>query len=203
MTLHGDMLLKAIGIGRMATLIPQIADPLASPAKGRILAILLPSLQLLALVGVLDDALEEYVNSTKLPWPAKRKRDLYNRIAVVAAHVPSVDEAALQELRKLRNAIAHTTDLGSELPISWQQVELAAAAIAAAFVGMGFLGEPPDVEAHYSRDVKTYLAELGPSGERLDYTHRLWAQVDGQVLVEYTDSDLRGPPTRHSPGEST
>lgn len=188
-----EELLVAISWARISKIIPAIPDPSQSPAKGALLGMLLPSVHLLALASVLDEALECYVEVKSIPWPESTRRDLYNRIEVVANNLASLDRSRLQELRKQRNRVAHTATLG-ESSITWAQLEDETLALLTAFVALGVLDKVPNIQAFFERNPTIYDEELGPDGELVRHEFVVGSKVDGQVCITYEHTIAYFPP---------
>ena len=188
--------LRCVGLARIARMIPGIADPLPSPVKGALLNASLPSVHLLAVVAVLDDALSDFIEAAGLPWPPKTKRDLHNRICLAATAVPGINEDRLQEIRELRNSVAHPKP-GEGLPVvDWSSLDSAIAAIGDALVAMKRMDKVPDVRAGYEHTPTLFLNELGPNGELMRHKHRVFATRDGREFLEYISEIAYSPPGR-------
>jgi len=69
MTDWENSLCRAIALGRITQIIPNIRDPLQSPVKDGLFGLMLPGLHLLTIVSVLDEALADYVEIQEVPWP--------------------------------------------------------------------------------------------------------------------------------------
>jgi hypothetical protein len=179
-------------------MIPNIVDPLPSPVKGALLNASLPSVHLLAVVSVLDEALSEYIESAGLAWPPKMKRDLYNRINLAATAVPGINVDQLQEIRELRNSVAHPKPGESSPIVDWSRLDSAIDAIGGALVAMKHMGRIPDVRAGYQRTPTLYPKELGPNGERVRHRHRVFATRNGQEFLEFVSEIAYSPPGRRA-----
>jgi hypothetical protein len=175
-------------------MIPNIADPLPSPVKGALLNASLPSVHLLAVVAILDDALSDYIESAELPWPPKTRRDLCNRIKVVAAALPGIDAVRLQEVRHIRNSVAHPRTGESAETVDWACLDSVIETVGTALVAMKCMNSVPDVRAGYERTPTLYPKELGPNGERVRHKHRVVATRDGREFLEYVTEVSYGPP---------
>jgi hypothetical protein len=175
-------------------MIPSIADPLPSPVKGAFLDASLPAVYLLAIVAVLDDALSDYIYANGIVWPPRKRRDLCNRIDVVAGAVPAIDAARLHEVRQLRNSVAHPAPGESAAAANWDRLDSVIEIVGKALVAMGFLGRVPHVRAGYERTPTLFPKELGPEGERVRHRHRIFATVDGQEFLEYLTEITYRPP---------
>jgi hypothetical protein len=194
MTEIAASLYKAIGMARIGEAIPNIADPLASPVKGALLGLMLPSLHLLTVVSVLDDGLSAYIEDKSVPWPPKTRRDLCNRIDVVARVVPTIPKARLHQIRELRNSIAHSLGPPQDRTVTWAALDGAIADIAVAFVAMGVIDAVPGIVAYYERKPTLFLDDLGPSGERMRHAHHIEARLNETVILEYSTEVSYYPP---------
>ena len=187
-------LYKAIGLARIAKLIPTVHDPSESPVKGALLGLMLPSLHLLTLVSVLDEALCEYIEIKNIPWPSGKRWDLCNRLDVVSNFLPGLNADRLHQIRKVRNSIAHSGQTSRDQPITWTILDDAIVEIAQSFVVMGLIESSPKIVAFYERNPALFLDELGPSGERIRHTHRVGAKVNDEVFLEYSSEIAYFPP---------
>jgi hypothetical protein len=160
-----------------------------------LLGFLLPSLHLLAVVGVLDEALTDYIEVKGIAWPKKRKPDLFNRITAVAAAVTSLDAPPLQSIREARNRVAHAVDPVPQQPLTWLELEVAMKVVSEAFVTLGYLTTSPVIAGFLERDPTLFLDELGPSGERVRHKFRVGARVNGEDFLEFSTEILYFPPT--------
>ena len=158
-------LYKAIGLARIAKLIPTVHDPSESHVKGALLGLMLPSLHLLTLVSVLDEALCEYIEIKNIPWPSGKRWDLCNRLDVVSNFLPGLNADRLHQIRKVRNSIAHSGQIGRNQAITWTILDDAIVEIAQSFVVMGLIESSPKIVAFYERNPALFLDELGPSDE--------------------------------------
>jgi hypothetical protein len=194
MTQLAQSLFTAIALARIARAIPNIPDPTASPVKGALLELMLPGLHLLSAVAVLDEALSDYVEVKNIPWPPKTKRDLFNRIDVVAKALAGLDAQRLHQVRELRNSIAHAR--GSQLygTLTWTALDDALVDVARAFVALGLIERIPKIVAFYERHPTLFLDDLGPSGERVRHQHRIGANIDDELLIEFSHEIAYFPP---------
>jgi len=198
MTQLAQSLFVTIGLARIARVIPNIADPTASPVKGALLELMLPGLHLLNAVAVLDEALADYVEVKSIPWPPKTKRDLFNRIDIVAKAVPDLDAQRLHQVRDLRNSIAHASDSQPSRPgrtLTWTALDDALVDIARVFVALGLIERIPSIVAFYERHPALFLDDLGPSGERMRHRHRVGAKIDDDVHIEFSHEIAYLPPS--------
>lgn len=189
-----DSLYTAIGMARIAKLIPTIHDPLQSPVKGQLLGHMLPGLHLITLVSVLDEALCEYIEIHNLPWPSEKRRDLCNRLDVVSTFVPCLNTSRLHQIRKIRNSIAHSSCISRDQAITWTMLDEAIENIAEGFVAMRIIESSPSIIAFYERKPTVFPDELGPSGERMRHVHLVGAKVNGEVFLEYSSEIVYFPP---------
>lgn len=187
-------LFQGIGLSRISQVIPQIPDASPSPVKGVLLGTMLPSLHYLAIVATLDEALTEYVKVNAVPWPNKTKRDLFNRINVVSRVVPTIDDVALQAIRKRRNQIAHEPDLVLSDPVSWDEMEEAIDCICRSIRDLGLIREIPQIAAFYQRVPELFPNELGPRGERIQHQFTVGAKLNDEVFLEFSHEVLYFPP---------
>lgn len=190
-----ESLFTAIGLARIARVVPSIPDPAASPVKGALLELMLPGLHLLNAVAVLDEALSDYVEVKNLPWPPKTRRDLFNRIEVVAKALPELDAQRLHRVRELRNSIAHRKDARLAQTLSWTALDDALMDIARAFVALRLIERIPNIVAFYERHPTLFLDDLGPNGERMRHRHRVGAKIDDDLLMELVHEIAYFPPS--------
>lgn len=179
---------------RIAKLIPTVHDPSQSPVKDALLGLMLPSLHLLTLVSVLDDALCEYIEIKNIPWPSEKRRDLCNRLDVVANFLPGLNVDRLHQIRKMRNSIAHSGHTSRDQAITWTMLDDAIVEIAQSFIVMGYMESSPKIVAFYERNPTLFLDELGASGERMRHAHRIGAKVNDAVFLEYSSEIAYFPP---------
>lgn len=184
MTKLGRALLRVIGFAKMMKIIPTIADPTQSPVKGALLGLTLPSTLILSLVAVLDDGLATYIDDSNLPWPPGKRRTLSSRIDVVSEHLTELNSARLQEIRKLRNAVAHAGEPGDG-QVKWDELERIADDIVESFVAMEFLETSPRLEVFYKRHSMLSPDELGPKGEIVRSRHLIGVKIGAVLLMEY------------------
>jgi hypothetical protein len=188
-------LFQGIGLSRISQVIPQIPDVSPSPVKGVLLGTMLPSLHYLAIVATLDEALTEYIEVNNVPWPNNTKRDLFNRINVVSRVVPTIDDIALQAIRKRRNRIAHEPDLILSDPVSWNELEEAIDHIYSSMRDLGLISEIPQIVAFYQRVPELFSNELGPQGERIRHQFTVGAKLNDDVFLEFSHDVLYFPPS--------
>lgn len=191
-----ESFLRCVGLARIARIILNIADPLPSPIKGALLNASLPMVYLLAVVAVLDEALSDYVETAGITWPARTKRDLCNRITVVAGAVSGINAARLHEIRELRNSVAHPKPGDPSSIVDWAGLDSAIESVGEALVAMQCIDRVPDVRAGYQRTPTLYPKELGPNGERVRHRHRVVATRDGREFLEYVSEIAYSPPGR-------
>lgn len=187
-------LVTAVGLARISQIIPQIPDGTPSPVKGALLRALLPSLHYLAIVGSLDETLAEYINVNSIPWPEKRKKDLFNRVDVVGDSVPGLDSAALHRIRERRNQIAHEPETIASAPVTWVELDSAIDLLLKTVQVLGLLHAVPDITAFHERQSEIFPTELGPNGERLVHKHVVGAKCDGVVIMEFAQDVAYFPP---------
>lgn len=187
-------LFTTIGLARIARVIPNIPDPTPSPVKGALLELLLPGLHLLNAVAILDEALSDHVEVTNIPWPPKTRRDLFNRLNVVAAAVPDLNAERLHSVRVLRNSVAHAGDPALQRTVSWAALDDALTEVAGAFVALGLIEHVPNIVAFYERHPTLFLDEVGPNGERMRHRHRVGAKADDDLLIEFGHEIAYFPP---------
>lgn len=180
-------LFKSIGLSRISRIIPQIPDVTPSPVKGALLGTMLPSLHYLAIVATLDEALEEYIDVSNIPWPNKTKRDLFNRIKVISGIVCRIDAVALQAIRERRNLIAHEPDSILSRPVIWDELDNAIGCVCRSMQELGLIGDTPQIVAFYERTPELFLNELGPSGERMRHKHIVGAKLNNEVFMEFSN----------------
>ena len=191
-----DAYLRCVGLARIARMIPGIADPLPSPVKGALLNASLPAVHLLAVVALLDDALSDYIDANGIVWPPKTRRDLCNRINVVAAVVPNIIADRLHAARELRNSVAHPPSGEASTVVDWVCLDSVMETVGQALVAMGTMDSVPDVRAGYERTPTLFLKELGPNGELMRHKHRVFAARDGREFLEYVTEIAYSPPGR-------
>lgn len=157
----GSTLFKNIGMARISKIIPQIPDVTPSPVKAGLLALTLPSLHYLAIVSTLDDGLADYIEAKGIPWPPKTKRDLYNRINVVARFVTTIDSAELHKIRERRNKIAHEPDSVFVCPLTWDELDIAITLICHTMKELDLIHDIPNITAFYKRTPQLFPDKLG------------------------------------------
>ena len=189
-----ETLYQSIAFARIAKIVPRVPDPLPSPVKGDLLNRMMPGVHLLTLVSVLDQALEDYVGEKRIAWPPKTKRDLFNRINVLADHVPALDTTRLHWLRELRNRIAHPTGISAHQSVTWSDIDVAIELATETMLALGLDECTRKVEAFFERTPTVYPDALGPNGERIRYSHRIGAMIDGKLFLEYGIEMLHFPP---------
>lgn len=186
-------LFKSIGISHIARIIPQIPDVTPSPVKGALLGMMLPSLHYLAIVGILDEALAEYLEVKNIPWPNKTKRDLFNRIKVVSGVVSRIDTIVLQMIRERRNVIAHEPDSILSRPVTWDELDIAISHVCRSIQELGLINDTPPIVAFYERIPELFPNELGPSGERIRHKYIVGAKLNDEVFMEFSQEILYFP----------
>jgi hypothetical protein len=194
MTQLTQSLFTAIGLARIARIIPNIPDPTPSPVKGALLGLMLPGLHLLNVVAVLDEALSDYVEAKNIPWPPKTRRDLFNRIDVVAKVVPGLNAECLHRIGEIRNSIAHASDSRLYRALPWADLDDTLVDIAGAFVALGLIERTLNIVAFYERHPTLFLDDLGPNGERMRHRHRVGANIDDDLLIEFSHEIAYFPP---------
>lgn len=187
-------LVSSIGLARISKIIPQIPDVGPSPVKGALTSLLLPSLHLLAIVGILDEGLAEYIDANNVAWPSKTKRDLFNRINVVSGVVPGVETALLQRIRERRNSIAHKPDLVLSAPVSWDELDKTIDCVCDTMKLLGMIREVPQIVAFHERTPELFPNEVGPNGERMRHKHTVGAKRAGEVILEFSHEIAYFPP---------
>ena len=190
-------LFRDIGLSRISQLIPRIPDVSPSPVKEALLGTLLPGLHYLQVVATLDDALDEYIDRTAIPWPSKAKRDLFNRISVVAGAVLTVDPGPLHRIRERRNEMAHEPERIFASPISWAELDDAIDCVCRTMKELGLICEVPQIVAFCDRTPQMFLRELGPEGERIRYEFTVGAKLNDEVFLESSFGVSYFPP-KHS-----
>ena len=178
MTPWAQTLFRAIGLARIARIIPNVPDPSPSPVKGALLELMLPGLHLLNVVSVLDDALSDYVEVNNIPWPANTNRNLFHRIDVVARTVPGIRSEHLHQIRELRNSVAHASETSPGQALTWAALDEALVEVAGAFIAMKLIDRVPQIVGFYERHPTLFVDDLGPEGERMRHRHRVGAKVD-------------------------
>lgn len=156
---------------------------------------MLPSFRYLDIVSVLDEALIEYIDFQKIPWPKKKKQDLYNRINVVSNYLSTLDAVQLQSIRERRNSVAHEPSLVLTNPITWDEYNLAVDCICFSMREMGFIKDIPNVTAFFQRNPTLFLEELGPDGEIIKHEFVVGAKLDEHVFMELKQAVSYFPPT--------
>lgn len=194
MTQSARCLYKAIGLARIAQIIPTIPDPASSPVKGALLGLMLPGVHFLNLVSVLDEALCDYLELKGIPWPPNTKPNLFNRINIVSKFVQELNAARLHQIREMRNSIAHSLDTSQDQAITWISLDEAIKVIAEAFLVMELIMSTPQIVAFYEREPTLFLDELGPNGERMRHKHRIGAKINDEVFLEYSNEISYFPP---------
>lgn len=187
-------LVKVVGLARLSQIIPQIPDGTPSLFKGALVEALLPSLHYLSIVGGLDETLTEYINVNSIPWPKKTKEDLFNRINVVTASVPSLDSGALHRVRERRNQISHEPETIASAPVTWVELDSAIDLVLKTVKALGLVRAVPDITAFRERKSEIFPNELGPNGERLRHKHIAGAKCDGVVIMEFAQDVAYFPP---------
>lgn len=188
-----NTLLKTVGISQMAYEVLRIPDDSAVPIKVRLLSMILTSQHYLAIVGVLDDTLKEYISTNNVSWPKSKKHDLKNRIDVVSGIIPTLNSTQLHSIRKRRNEIAHEPSIILTNPITWDEYTLAVDNIYLAISDMGFITEIPNIGSYWQRTPTHYLDELGPEGERIRFDYSIVTKNHEQVFMEYKQTVLYFP----------
>lgn len=176
---------RIVALAKVAMIIPVIPDPQSSPVKGELLSLVLPSIYILALISVLDEALDDYIEDNALNWPPKTKRDLHNRIELVSRHLPTIDGSALHKARRVRNEVAHEVDGLVGGKFSWDEVEECIDAISGAFTAMKVHSEMPEVSSFYERTPTLFLDEPGPNNERMIHRFVVGAKLNAENFLEY------------------
>lgn len=189
-----ETLFRVIGIARVSKVIPQIPDVAPSPVKGKLIALLLPSLHLLTIVGLLDEALTEYIDVNEVSWPAKTKRDLFNRINVISNIVPELEPTHLHQLRERRNFVAHDPGAFISNPVSWAELDSAIDCVCKSLKALGVIHEIPEIVPFFERTPQLFPDELGPSGERVRHKHVVGAKCDDKIILEFEFEILYLPP---------
>lgn len=200
MTQLTDSLFRTIAFARITEVIPSISDPSVSPVKGAFMALMLPSIHILNVVSVLDDALSEYIDLKNISWPSMTKRDLCNRIDVVSSVVPGINITGLHRVRKLRNAVAHPDGAAINQSVTWTALNEAFDIVLQTFLALGQIEATPNIVAFYEREPTLYLDALGPDGERMRQKHRIGAKLNDIVFLEYIHEINYFPPIIHDSG---
>lgn len=188
-------LFKSIGMACISKIISRVPDVTPSPVKGALLALTLPSLHYLTIVSILDEGLSEHIDSKKLPWPPKTKHDLFNRINVVAAAVPTINPDLLHEIRERRNKIAHEPDSVLSRPLTWEQLDQAITGVCQTIKELGLIGTVPRIDAFFERTPQLFPNELGPNGERIRHSFLIGAKLNDEVFISFTHDISYFPPT--------
>jgi hypothetical protein len=176
---------KTIGMARITKMLPNIPDPMQSPVKGALLEFILPGVHLISVVSVLDDALSKYIEDNGIPWPAKTKQDLFNRIEVVSKAVLKMPVERLHRIRIMRNSVAHSPDITNET-VTWSLLDDAMKDIAETFVILGLIPSIPDIVTFFEREPTLFLDDLAPNGERMRHLYRIGAKVNETIFLEYS-----------------
>ena len=142
----------------------------------------------------MDEALSDYIEDKGIPWPAKTKRDLFNRINVVSKFVPTLPTVRLHRIREMRNCIAHSLGAAQDQTVTWAWLDDAMTGIAEAFAAMELIESTPEIVAFYERKPTLFLDELGPSGERMRHAHHIGARMNDAILLEYSSEIAYFPP---------
>lgn len=188
-----NTLLKTVGLSKMAYEVLRIPDDNAIPIKVRLLSMILTSQHYLAIVGVLDDTLKEYISTNNVSWPKGKKHDLKNQIDVVSGIIPTLNSTQLHSIRKRRNEIAHEPNIALTNPITWDEYTQAVDSVCLAIRDMGFISEIPNINSYWQRTPTHYLDEPGPDGEIIRFDYSIVAKNHGQVFMEYQQTILNFP----------
>ena len=188
-----NTLLKIVGLSQMAYEVLRIPDNSAVPIKVRLLSMILTSQHYLAIVGVLDDTLEEYVSKNNVSWPKGKKHDLKNRIDVVSSLIKTLNSSQLHNIRIRRNEIAHEPNMILTNPITWDEYTQAVESVCLAIRDMGFITEMPNISSSWQRIPTLYPDEPGPDGERIRFDYSIVSKNHEQVIMEYQQTILHFP----------
>ncbi len=110
-------------------------DPTPNPVVDR----LLPSLLLVRVASILDEALEFYINENNVDWPTERKRDFYNRIDVLAENGLLVSKDSCHSVRRRRNDLAHDAQSAA----SWSELDTYVDKVEDELKGLSFVSDRP------------------------------------------------------------
>lgn len=154
----------------------------------------MPSIHLVAIVSILDEALSNYISDKNIPWPEKTKQDLCNRINVVSEVIKELDPVPLHKIRELRNKSAHPKNIQDCQAVNWDSLNSAIDAVINAFLVIGQIDNVPKIEASYSREPIFYPEDLGPNGERMIHKHKIFAKLNNIGILEYAQEVSYFPP---------
>jgi hypothetical protein len=188
-----NTLLKTVGLSKISHDVLLMPGDSATPVKGQLLGMILPSQHFLAIVGLLDETLKEYIINKNVSWPKDKKQNLKNRIDVVSSIIPTLNLTQLQCIRLRRNEIAHEPNITLTNPITWDEYDQAVDNICSAVRDMGFISEIPNISSSWERTPTLYLDELGPEGERIRFNYLFRAKLDEEVFMEYRQTVLNFP----------
>lgn len=143
---------------------------------------LLPSVLFLRMVSILDEALDFYIDEQNIQWPAKKKRDLYNKIDVLGDSVALKDRGQCHHIREKRNALAHNP---GEF-VQWSELYNHLNAIELELKNLRLVGDRPRYA--WFAAVTPFTA---PSGQKLvTYSYGLKKFDDRTVMdVTWTEED--------------
>jgi hypothetical protein len=142
---------------------------------------LLPSLLVVKLASLLDEALSEYIALKSLTMPRTYRSDFNGRINFLRDGGHLRDALKLHELREFRNELAHEFTGKA----TWKDLDAAMETADNEFQHLGFVGTRPQFEISAER------APVEPSNSRylMSFNYSVTLKSEGKKVAEFTWSE--------------
>lgn len=154
---------------------------------------ILPSSLFIQLVSLVDDAMDQYIDSHGIQWPPKSKQDLNGRIKLLTDAKALHDANQLHALRNRRNELAHEANPSK---VDWKELRRAISTVEAELLVLKLINGSPTYSFYYERS--GMRERIDNTGCEQDYSFGLKEFGNCVVKVEWTERiDRINPP---SPG---
>lgn len=155
--------------------LPYAPDAAGPAPKNPLLERFLPSLFLIYLVSVLDEATQGLMEQSAWTLPHKWRDNLFNRLRFLSEQGALLDHPALDKIRSERNDVAHAVVFSD-----WETLDGAIATVQTQLEAWGFVGAPPRYEFFSER---IPLDASPDSRDAFGFEYRFGLKEEGQPVV--------------------
>lgn len=157
---------------------PYIIESHGPVANNPVLDSLLPSLLIVKLASLVDEALSEYISQKGLTIPKMYRTDFNGKINFLRDSSHLKDAARLHKLRDFRNDLAHE----SRIKATWEGLETAIETADQELQHLGFVGPRPQFEMSAER---VPVEPVDPK-YLMSFNYSVTLKSEGKKVAEFT-----------------